>query len=165
MTPAARDPRPTDEQAKAALEWCWCRPLEGGAIDSLASLLERRERVAVEVALRSRESHGQPCYYCGKPTDDLAGDPGQWGVGLSHMDAPGVLKWHHAGCMAERLVNRTTIERAARIKALIDAWVVVHEHLEHGEFFHGGRNDCVETIADELAHLQREAKEAVDVDG
>jgi hypothetical protein len=47
--------------------------------------------------------HGEPCYYCGKPTNDLAGNPAEWSVVLSHADEPGVAKAHHAGCVNERL--------------------------------------------------------------
>lgn len=50
-----------------------------------------------------RDGHGQSCYYCGAACNSAAGDPGRWPVGLPHADAPGVVKWHHAACVASRL--------------------------------------------------------------
>jgi hypothetical protein len=51
------------------------------------------------------QGHGEPCYYCGKPCDSLAGNPGEWPICLSHRDAPGVAKWHHASCVTSRLIE------------------------------------------------------------
>lgn len=66
-----------------------------------------------------REGHGQPCYYCGEPCDGFAGEPSRWPVGLPHKEAPGVVKWHHAGCVMERLDafaagRRAGLEEAAK---------------------------------------------------
>lgn len=49
------------------------------------------------------EGRDEPCYYCKKPCDSLAGNPGLWPIGLPHADEPGVVKWHHAACVLERL--------------------------------------------------------------
>lgn len=49
------------------------------------------------------EGHGEPCYYCGKPCNSYAGNPREWPVALCHSDDPGKVKWHHAGCISERL--------------------------------------------------------------
>lgn len=49
--------------------------------------------------------HDEPCYYCGKPCDSLAGNPSKWPIPLCHTDAPGVVKWHHTGCVTERLIE------------------------------------------------------------
>ncbi len=35
------------------------------------------------------------CYYCGKMTDSLSAQPGQWAVMLCHSDEPGKVKYHH----------------------------------------------------------------------
>ena len=54
-------------------------------------------------ASKPPEGHGENCYYCAKACDSLAGNPSMWPVGLCHPDAPGRLKWHHTGCVSERL--------------------------------------------------------------
>lgn len=51
------------------------------------------------------QGHGESCYYCHKACDSLAGNPSMWPVGLSHPDDPGRMKWHHTGCVSERLDN------------------------------------------------------------
>lgn len=49
--------------------------------------------------------HGALCYYCGKPCDCLSANPSLWPVGLCHTDDPGVVKWHHSGCVSSRLLE------------------------------------------------------------
>ena len=49
------------------------------------------------------EGHDKPCYYCGQPCDGLAGNPNKWPIPLTHRDEPGVVKWHHIGCVSRRL--------------------------------------------------------------
>jgi hypothetical protein len=49
------------------------------------------------------EGHDEPCAFCGKPCSSLAGDPSQWPLGFAHPDGTGVCKWHHVGCVVERL--------------------------------------------------------------
>jgi len=49
------------------------------------------------------EGHDEPCYYCGEYCNSLAGNPSLWPVALCHTDEPGVVKWHHTGCVSERL--------------------------------------------------------------
>jgi hypothetical protein len=43
------------------------------------------------------------CYYCGKKTNSLAGNPSEWPVMLCHSDDPGKVKFHHTGCVDKRL--------------------------------------------------------------
>lgn len=52
--------------------------------------------------VRSVEEDG-PCYYCGKPTNSFAGNPGQWPLRFPHADEPGKVKCHHTQCVLERL--------------------------------------------------------------
>lgn len=49
------------------------------------------------------EGHDQPCYYCKEPCNGFAGNPSLWPIPLSHNDEPGKAKWHHVGCVSERL--------------------------------------------------------------
>ena len=81
-------------------------------------LLCNRRRVAkLERLLEEQnglQGHDAPCYYCGKPCNSLAGDPGQWPVALCHEDEPGVVKWHHTGCVSDRLRKLAAAESACR---------------------------------------------------
>lgn len=58
--------------------------------------------------------HGATCYYCNKACDSLAGNPSLWPIALCHSDEPGVVKWHHTGCVSERL------EKLEKIKSIIN---------------------------------------------
>lgn len=49
--------------------------------------------------------HDEPCYYCNEKCNNLAGNPSEWAVSLSHRDEPGKAKWHHVGCVTKRLVE------------------------------------------------------------
>jgi hypothetical protein len=55
------------------------------------------------VKKRKRKKKNKSCYYCGKETDPLAGDPGEWPVMLPHADDPGKAKPHHIKCVLDRL--------------------------------------------------------------
>lgn len=66
------------------------------------------------------DGHGEPCYYCGKPCDNLAAAP-IYAIQLMHSDDPGVMKWHHASCVMDRLEGKpdaaaggNMVERVAR---------------------------------------------------
>lgn len=63
----------------------------------------KQEVAIAHKALASQERHGKPCYYCGKPVNDLSARPSELGIPLCHPDDPGVVKWHHIGCVSERL--------------------------------------------------------------
>jgi hypothetical protein len=76
-----------------------------------------RERAVVEKTLTSvPEGHNQPCYYCGGRCCSLAASPGEWPVPLCHEDDPGVVKWHHTGCVSARL------RRIAELEAEVERW-------------------------------------------
>ena len=51
------------------------------------------------------EGHNELCYYCNEPINNLAGNPNEWAVPLCHKDEPGKVKWHHSGCVSQRLVE------------------------------------------------------------
>lgn len=57
---------------------------------------------------------GQPktCYYCGHMTDELSGNPSKWPIPLCHADDPGVPKYHHIGCVQERLSESAEVYKA-----------------------------------------------------
>lgn len=56
------------------------------------------------------EGHHEPCYYCGEQCNSLVGKPSRWPVALCHSDEPGVVKWHHTGCVMERLARAERAE-------------------------------------------------------
>lgn len=58
----------------------------------------------------SLEGHDQPCYYCGMPCNSWIGNPGMWPIPLCHDDEPGVVKWHHTGCVDLRLQKLQKME-------------------------------------------------------
>lgn len=60
------------------------------------------------------QGHNAPCHYCGEKCNSLHGSPSMWPVPLTHRDNPGVVKWHHIGCVTERLIenNQSLIEDA-----------------------------------------------------
>jgi len=60
-----------------------------------------RKRKAAKKKVESKPDG--PCYYCGKETFSLAGDPGEWPVMLPHADDPGKVKPHHVKCILSRL--------------------------------------------------------------
>jgi hypothetical protein len=47
--------------------------------------------------------HKEHCYYCGEECSVLAANPSKWPIALPHKEEPGVVKWHHAGCVMKRL--------------------------------------------------------------
>lgn len=51
------------------------------------------------------EGHDKECYYCHKKTNAFAGNPSEWPIPLCHKDEPGKVKWHHIGCVSERLIE------------------------------------------------------------
>ena len=86
----------------------------------LAAANERADKAEVEIErLKKRsEGHDKPCFDCGRRTNDLSGDPGQWSIPLCHSGHPGVVQWHHAGCVSNRLAERDALK--ARLDALPD---------------------------------------------
>lgn len=55
--------------------------------------------------------HGEPCFYCKEPIDNLAADPGKWNCGpLTQADDPGRVRPHHVRCVAERLARAEALE-------------------------------------------------------
>ena len=51
------------------------------------------------------EGNGEACYYCGEPCKSYAGNPARWPIPLCHRNDPGVVKWHHIGCVTDRLIE------------------------------------------------------------
>lgn len=60
------------------------------------------------------DGHDELCYYCGKPCNALAGNPHEWPIPLCHSDEPGVVKWHHIGCVSQRLERLDMIDKSVK---------------------------------------------------
>lgn len=119
------DPKPLSPEEVDALERAWAQRDERQSvlemlanIPALIATVRDRERQR-DNAQRAMEGDG-PCYYCGKPVNNLAGNPGLWSVGLCHADDPGVVKWHHVKCVSERLGERDEFERGYQIA--VEQW-------------------------------------------
>ena len=61
------------------------------------------------------QGHKESCYYCKEACDSLAANPGRWPIPLCHRDDPGKVKWHHIGCVSERLIENGGHEEAKRL--------------------------------------------------
>jgi len=69
------------------------------------------------------EGHHEPCYYCGEPCNSLAASPSKWPIPLSHADEPGKVKWHHTGCVSERLI------KLEKTRELLTKWELEHDYM------------------------------------
>lgn len=92
--------------------------------ETLAAALLQRDELQAKLdaaQVRVKELVGRfgdgPCYYCGKVTSSLAGNPGLWPIPLCHNDEPGVVKKHHVHCVSERLAQ-LTVAQAQRDEAI-----------------------------------------------
>lgn len=65
--------------------------------------------------------HDKPCYYCGKPTQGHAGNANLWPVGLPHRSEPGVMKYHHIGCVTDHLIENVLVDGEAFQDWITDA--------------------------------------------
>lgn len=63
------------------------------------------------------EGHNEPCFFCGEPTNKLAANPSKWPLAFCHRSEPGVVKWHHVGCVTKRLEENLTLSDLARLAA------------------------------------------------
>lgn len=115
-------------------------PIECATVETLVTCLNANPADAAEVWRRlhpssrcearreGHEGHDAPCYYCGQPCNTYAGNPGLWPLGFTHEDEPGVVKWHHTGCVQGRL------RELERVKAeMAETWNVIGGPPEHPE--------------------------------
>lgn len=77
--------------------------MDGDVILRCLTELQQRRRPTPKPT--QPEGHGKPCHYCGEPCDALIGNPNRWPIPLCHRDDPGRVKWHHIGCVTDRLVE------------------------------------------------------------
>ena len=79
------------------------------------------------------EGHNEPCYYCGEQCSSLSALPSRWPIPLCHADEPGKVKWHHIGCVSERLEQNEVRGEALRqiANGCEDPMDVAHIALHH----------------------------------
>ncbi len=81
--------------------------------------------IAAVETLRGRvaeltEPHDGPCYYCGRTTNGLAGNPSEWPLMFCHKEEPGVSKHHHVGCVTKKLRSAEAAEaRVAELEGIV----------------------------------------------
>lgn len=59
--------------------------------------------------------HHAPCHICGEPCNSLAGNPGLWPIALAYSREPGIVKWHHTGCVSDRLTKLLDLEEGRSV--------------------------------------------------
>ena len=47
----------------------------------------------------------QPCFMCGEKINNLAGDPGRWGIPFLTAEEPGKVKPTHVGCVLKKITD------------------------------------------------------------
>ena len=77
-------------------------------------MTEDEAKIGVIAALKKYGGHDLPCYYCGERCDGLAGNPAKWPLGFPHKEEPGVVKYHHMGCVMDRLDAFELLQAAGR---------------------------------------------------
>jgi hypothetical protein len=97
------EPEPTrpSEAAQQSALILGCRARVIALEAELADMTKQRDTLLVPTI-----GHRKPCYYCNEPCNDLAGNPSRWSIPLCHADDPGRVKYHHVGCVSERLAQR-----------------------------------------------------------
>jgi len=101
--------------------------------ETIARLMAERD----ELASRGH-FHDEPCYFCKKPINSFAANPGLWGVPLCHAEEPGKVKAHHIDCVHDRLSER-------------DAWLAAAFEIAC---------DSPDLLAERLLRLVKELAEA-----
>lgn len=86
----------------------------------LARVDELVKTIEMDQSRESGAGHGQECYYCHEPTNDLHGNPGLWSIPMSHSDDVGRAKWHHMKCIYVRLEATAILEDALTDIACFD---------------------------------------------
>jgi hypothetical protein len=86
-----------------------------------------RQLAEAQARITEVESHNKSCHYCGAPCDNLAANPGLWAVGLCHADEPGVVKWHHIGCVSAKLADGQKAD--VEVQEIVGKYVADNERL------------------------------------
>lgn len=90
------------------------------------------------------------CYYCGKMTSSIAGNPSEWPLMFCHSDEPGKMKHHHTGCVTQ-LLNQRGIDK-----------ILLHWCFDQFDKISGCHMDCNCTNEEhEMVKLSEEAKRKI----
>lgn len=106
------------------------------------------------------EGHGEPCYYCGERCSAVAGNPNKWPLYLCHPEEPGIVKWHHVGCVSERLQ-----QLASRSRDLNEAVGLLREiHQTDVDAISGLKEAGIETSCENMLLIEKTAAFLVRLD-
>jgi len=72
------------------------------------------------------------CYYCGKITNNLSANPGDWSIPLCHRDEPGKVKYHHERCVSERLLENQPYSQKYKPMSVEEIANIITFQLESG---------------------------------
>ena len=127
-------------------------PLLSGLIIKYSSkaLQSERDKI-VEAEARYKELEAQVkwtdntcdglCYYCGKMTDRLAGNPSNWPMNFPHQDDPGKVKPHHTSCVLKELRRikelETKIEQLKSSTGTNNLTTITPPEVLHAEYKRG----------------------------
>ncbi len=116
-------------RAKAIFQTLWghAKPLVGGNQlfhEDLPWMRDLIHKQAEQLDSLNAQGNGheKPCYYCGKTCDRLAANPSEWPIPLCHSDDPGKVKFHHIGCVSERLAELDHLRLGQEIGACVICW-------------------------------------------
>lgn len=73
----------------------------------------KKDSIEGHDCINMAEGHKKLCYYCGAFTNSFAGFPSEWPIPLCHRDDPGRVKWHHIGCVSEKLDRLSRLQASA----------------------------------------------------
>ena len=90
--------------------------LSGRAFRLLTEKAKGSSPLGVVMENNWMEGHDEPCHYCKEICNCLAANPGLWPIAFPHEDDPGVVKWHHTGCVMERLSKYEKAVKAGLIE-------------------------------------------------
>ena len=62
---------------------------------------------------------GDPCVFCGEPTNSLAGNPGEWPLWFCEADGSGFARVHHVSCVQDRLSELKGLDEGDPIRTVL----------------------------------------------
>jgi len=83
------------------------RPLAVKSITGTAGMCCECVKGGFPLAATPAPGEDGPCFYCGEQTCSVAGNPGRWPLVFCQPDGTGIARFHHTGCVTDRLFAAT----------------------------------------------------------